>query len=338
MKRALVTGGGGFVGSHIVRQLLSLGIECLVVGRNPYPELQKIGARTLQGDICDAGFLERSFREVDTVFHVAALAGIWGRWQDYYRVNVQGTENVLAACRVNGVARLVHTSTPSVVFNGDNIVQGDEQLPYAHRFLCHYAKTKALAEQLVLEKGALGRDLLTCAIRPHLVWGPGDPHLIPRLLERGRLGKLKKVGDCKNLVDISYVENVADAHILAAKNLETIQTANGQAYFISQGEPVNLWQWIEQLFVDMDVPAIKSRVPYEVAYVGGALLEAVHHLFIKNREPQMTRFLAEQLAKSHCFSIAKARRDLAYSPHISTREGMARLARFYTHPQRSLEV
>lgn len=331
MKRALVTGGGGFVGSHIVRLLLALGVECLALGRNPYPELQKMGAITLQGDICDAAFLEKSFAGVDTVFHVAALAGIWGSGAEYYRINVQGTKNVIAACKATGVLRLVQTSTPSVVFNGNDIVQGDETLPYAHKFLCHYAKTKAIAEQLVLAEGASGKDLVTCAIRPHLVWGPGDPHLIPRLLARGRMGKLKKVGNSNNLVDISYVDNVAESHILAAENLKTTQTANGQAYFISQGEPVNLWEWIDKLFVDLSVPEIKSHVPYGVAYMAGAILEAAHHLFNPNKEPQMTRFLAEQLAKSHCFSINKARKDLGYSPKISTQEGMARLAAFYAN-------
>lgn len=329
MKRVLVTGGGGFVGSHIVKQLLSQGVECLVLGRHSYPELETLGAIPLIGDICDASFLSRSFRNVDTVFHVAALAGIWGKWEEYYRINVQGTQNVLAACKANNVSNLIYTSTPSVVFNGADIVNGDEQLPYAKHFLCHYAKSKALAEKLVLESNS-GRDgLQTCAIRPHLIWGPGDPHLIPRLLERGRKRQLKKVGNCSNLVDISYVDNVAEAHLLAAINLETTETAAGQAYFISQGKAVNLWQWIDELFTEMNVPKVSSRVSFPLAYWAGALLEGVHHIFAANKEPRMTRFLAEQLAKSHCFSIAKATRDLGYTARVSTEEGMKRLIESY---------
>lgn len=331
MKRALVTGGGGFVGSYIVKQLLARGVECLVVGRNPYPELQSLGATCLIGDICDASFLSRSFQNVDTVFHVAALAGIWGKWEDYYRINVQGTENVIAACKSNHVCNLIYTSTPSVVFNGDDIVNGDEQLPYAKHFLCHYAKSKVLAEKLVLESSVGNFPFQTCAIRPHLVWGPGDPHLIPRLLERGRQKQLKKVGDCTNLVDISYVENVAEAHLLAAINLETTKTAAGQAYFISQGEPVNLWHWIDELFRDLGVPQISSRVPFRVAYAAGAVLEGLHHVFASHKEPRMTRFLAEQLAKSHCFSIAKATKDLGYTARITTKEGMKYLSRSYSN-------
>jgi nucleoside-diphosphate-sugar epimerase len=180
-----------------------------------------------------------------------------------------------------------------------------------------------MAEKLVLNSSNL--NFLTCAIRPHLVWGPGDPHLIPRLLERGRLGQLKKVGDCSNIVDISYVENVADAHLLAVANLENSKTAAGQAYFISQGEPVNLWDWIDELFERMGVPPIKTTVPFKLAYGAGAVLERLHKVFAPEKEPRMTRFLAEQLAKSHCFSINKACVDLGYKVRISTNTGMKNL-------------
>jgi len=325
MIKSLVTGGGGFVGSYIVKQLLEQGVHCTVLGRNEYPELSKLGVTCLRGDICDAAFVSDSMKGVDTVFHVAALAGIWGKREDYYKVNVKGTENVITACIKNKVSSLIYTSTPSVVFNGADIVNGDETLPYAKYPLCHYAKSKVVAEKLVLNSNNKDNRFRTCAIRPHLVWGPGDPHLIPRLLERGRLGQLKKIGNCKNLVDISYVENVAEAHILAAMNLEGSGSAAGQAYFISQGEPVNLWQWIDELFRQMDVPPIKTSVPFSLAYCAGAILETLHHIFAPQKEPKMTRFLAEQLAKSHCFSIAKATKDLGYKARISTNAGMKKL-------------
>ncbi len=323
MKRVLITGGGGFVGSHIVKQLREKDITCVVFGRNSYPQVEAMGAECVQGDIADAPSLVRAMENVDTVFHVAALAGIWGKWDDYYRINVTGTRNVLTACKEHGVRNCVYTSTPSVVFNGDDIINGDETLPYGEKVLCHYAKSKIMAEKLVLESNS--HELRTCAIRPHLVWGPGDPHLIPRLLDRGRKKELKKVGNCENLVDISYVENVATAHLLAAENLEKSGTAAGQAYFISQGEPVNLWDWVDELFVTFNVPAIEKRVPFPVAYIAGAMLEGVHTLFASGKEPKMTRFLAEQLAKSHCFSMEKARNDLGYIPQISTEEGMKRM-------------
>lgn len=323
MKRVLITGGGGFVGSHIVKQLRKRDIDCVVFGRNPYPQVAAMGAECVQGDITDVSSLLLATKNVDTVFHVAALAGIWGKWDDYYRINVTGTGNVLTACRKNGVRNCIYTSTPSVVFNGEDIIKGDESLPYGKKVLCHYAKSKIMAEKLVLESNS--QELSTCAIRPHLVWGPGDPHLIPRLLARGRKKELKKVGSCKNLVDISYVENVATAHLLAAENLEKTGTAAGKAYFISQGDPVNLWDWVDELFVNFNIPAIEKRVPFAVAYLAGAILEGVHTIFALEKEPKMTRFLAEQLAKSHCFSMENAKNDLGYIPQISTEEGMERM-------------
>jgi nucleoside-diphosphate-sugar epimerase len=323
MKRVLITGGGGFVGSHIVKQLRKKDIACVVFGRNSYPRLTAMGAECIQGDIAELSSLLRAMENVDTVFHVAALAGIWGKWDDYYRINVTGTRNVLTACKKNGVRNCVYTSTPSVVFNGEDIINGDETLPYGKKVLCNYAKSKIMAEKLVLESNSF--ELRTCAIRPHLVWGPGDPHLIPRLLARGRKKELKKVGNCENLVDISYVENVAMAHVLAAENLETKGTAAGQAYFISQGEPVNLWDWVDELFVTFDVVPIEKRVPFPLAYIAGAVLEGVHTVFFQGKEPKMTRFLAEQLAKSHCFSMDKAKKDLGYIPKINTEEGMKRM-------------
>lgn len=328
MKKVLVTGGGGFVGSHIVRLLQKKkSIEPIVVGRNRYPELEKGGVRCLRGDISNQQEMHTIIRDVDTVFHVAALAGIWGKWEDYQRINVEGTANVVSACKQNGIKRLIYTSTPSVVFNGRDIDAGDEGLPYAEKFLCHYAKSKMIAEKLILSVDH--PHLSCCAIRPHLVWGPGDPHLIPRLLERGRMKKLKKVGKCTNMVDISYVENVASAHILAAENLENSGTAAGKAYFISQGEAVNLWDWIDELFAQFKIPVIQKKVSFPVAYMAGYFLEGLHHLFMSENEPQMTRFLAEQLALSHNFSIENAQNDFGYFPAINTQEGMKRMLEDY---------
>jgi nucleoside-diphosphate-sugar epimerase len=183
-----------------------------------------------------------------------------------------------------------------------------------------------MAEQMVLT--ANSKVLKTCAIRPHLVWGPGDPHLVPRLIERGRKRQLKQVGNGNNLVDISYIDNVADAHVLAADNLNSTATAAGNAYFISQGEPVNLWNWINDLYGRLDIPLITRKVGEVPAYLVGTLLEGVYMWFGISGEPRMTRFLAEQLAKSHWFSIKRARRDLGYEPRVSTAEGMERLVKW----------
>lgn len=323
IKTALVTGGGGFVGKAIVQMLVEKGVACRVMGRNKYPEVEAMGVECLVGDISDVGTVLAATKGVDTVFHVAALAGIWGSWQTYYQTNVLGTRNVIRGCQVNNIPRLIYTSTPSVVFAQQDIKGGDESLPYANSFLCNYAKSKMMAEKLVLS--ATGGPLLTCAIRPHLVWGVGDPHLLPRLVDSGRKKKLKIVGSGKNLVDISYVDNVAYGHILAAANLTNSKTAAGQAYFIGQEKPVVLWDWVNTLFSRLNIPTVESSMSYNTAFMIGALLECVYKFCRLKKEPQMTRFLAQQLAKSHYFLHKKAELDLGYQPIISTEEGMDRL-------------
>jgi nucleoside-diphosphate-sugar epimerase len=323
IKSALVTGGGGFVGGAVVRMLLENNIHCRVLGRNRYPDIESLGAECRVGDICEEQTVMQATKGVDCVFHVAALAGIWGKWQTYYDINVGGTGNVIEGCRKNGVPCLVYTSTPSVVFREYDINGENESLPYATRFLCHYAKSKVEAEKMVLK--ANGPRLKSCAIRPHLIWGPGDPHLVPRLIESGRKGKLAIVGSGKNLVDISYIDNVAHAHILAARNLSTSGSCGGKAYFIGQEKPVVLWDWINTLFSELGIPVVKKKVPFSVAWRVGSVYEMVYSLLGIKREPRMTRFLACQLAHSHFFSHENAEKDLNYKPVVSMEEGMKRL-------------
>ncbi len=323
MRRALVTGGGGFVGLAVVRRLREAGVATTVVGRNRYPAAGALGAECRVGDIRDREFLGKVVAGHDTLFHVAALAGIWGRRQDFFSINVEGTKNVLAACRANRVRHLVYTSTPSVVFDGRSIEGGDESLPYSARPLCDYAASKIEAEKLVL--AANSSSLRTCALRPHLVWGPGDTQIIPRLLRQGRSGRLRIVGNGVNRVDISYIDNVADAHLLAGLNLEHSGTAAGLPFFISQGEPVVLWQWINELFDRVNIPRPDKKVSARTAFRIGWLLETVYRLTGRREEPRMTRFLAEQLALSHWFSPRRAGDILGYTPQVSTQQGMERL-------------
>lgn len=319
-KTTLVTGGGGFVGSGIVRGLLRKGVAVRIVGRNPYPELSALGAECYTGSITDSQLMLEATKNVDMVFHVAALAGIWGKWQDYRASNVDGTNSVVDACLQNGVPSLVYTSTPSVVFNGYDLKGVGEETPYATHFLCHYAKSKVLAERRVLTSAC--KELAVCALRPHLIWGPGDPHLLPRLIAAGKKKQLKMVGNGDNFVDISYIDNVVHAHLLAARNLSTTATASGKAFFISQGEPVNLWNWINDLFVRLGIDPVKKAVPFPLAARIGGSLEIGYRLLGLKGEPRMTRFLAEQLAKSHYFSIEAAKNILGYQPVVTTEEGL----------------
>ncbi|HET6881068.1 MAG TPA: NAD-dependent epimerase/dehydratase family protein [Pirellulales bacterium] len=320
----LVTGANGFLGQYLVEQLVARGDRVRAYCRRPSRELDALGAETLLGDVRDAAPTMAACEGIDAVFHVAAVAGIWGPWKLFYETNTLGTRHVIEGCLRHKVPRLVYTSSPSVTFDGTEQCGVDESAPYPQRWLCHYPHTKALAEQEVLK--ASGPDLLTCALRPHLIWGPRDRQLVPRVIERARQGRLMRVGDGTNLIDMVYVENAARAHLQAADKLYAGSPVAGSAYFISQGEPVNCWRWIDELLALAAAPPVKRAISTTAAYCIGAAMEATYYLARKESEPRMTRFLALQLGKSHYFNIDRARRDLGYDPSISTAEGIRRLA------------
>lgn len=322
---ALVTGATGFLGQYIVEQLVARGDRVRVFCRQASQDLDALGVETALGDVRDRAAVLDACRGVDTVFHVAGVAGIWGPWRHYYEANTLGTRHVVEGCRQHGVARLVYTSSPSVTFAGGDQRNVDESSPYPRRWLCHYPHSKALAEQAVLAAdGQAG--LAACALRPHLIWGPRDRHLIPRLLDRARRGRLVRVGGGHNLIDMVYVDNAAAAHLAAADALAIGSAVAGKAYFITQGEPVNCWQWIDRLLSLAGLQPVERAISYRTAWLAGATLEAGFRLLRLPGEPPMTRFLAAQLGRDHYFDISRARRDFAYRPHVSTDEGMQRLA------------
>lgn len=321
--KVLVTGGGGFLGRYIVRRLLARGDSVTILGRSAHPDLEKLGAAVVRTDISARDPVVAACRGQDAVFHTAALAGIWGPRELYYRTNVTGARNVIEGCRRHGVGKLIYTSTPSVVFSGQALRGVDETQPYGSRFLCHYAATKAEAEREVL--AANGSSLRTVALRPHLIWGVGDNHLIPRVIARARANRLRIVGEGRNKVDIVQVENAADAHLAAEAALNEPGRADGKAYFISQGEPVVLWEWINDLLRRLGIPPVEKRISLGAAYRTGAVLEGIYGALRLRREPPMTRFLAVELAKDHYFDITAARRDLRYAPVKGTEEGVAEL-------------
>lgn len=322
--KALVTGGAGFLGLYITEQLVARGDSVRVVSRRPHPRLGELGVEWQQCDIRDRKCVERACRDVDTVFHVAAVPGIWGPWKHYYETNTLGTRYVLEACRQHGISRLIYTSSPSVIYDGADHLNVDESYPYASRYLCHYPHSKALAEQEVLE--ANGRDgLATVALRPHLIWGPRDNQLVPRLIARARSGRLRRVGSGENVISMSYVENAAAAHLQAADALHADSPVAGKAYFINEPEPVNLWNWIDELLSLAGLPPIRKSISSGVADALGGLGETIYWTFRLSAEPPMTRFLAKQLSGSHSYQIARAQRDFGYKPLVSVAEGMRRL-------------
>ncbi|MGI2189302.1 2-alkyl-3-oxoalkanoate reductase [Shewanella oncorhynchi] len=349
VQHAFVTGAGGFLGKTICLRLLAAGIKVTGFARGHYPELEALGVVMLQGDLVNKDLLQQAMQGCDIVFHVASKAGVWGDRDSYFCPNVKGAANVIAACKALKIDKLVYTSTPSVTFAGQDESGIDESTPYATRFLNHYAHSKAIAEKMMLDANQVGDmplenpdvtqvssqvttqatapyALKTVALRPHLIWGPGDPHLVPRVLSRGRLGKLKLVGREDKLVDTIYIDNAAYAHVLAALELcQAKPKCQGKAYFLSNDEPITMAEMINLILACDALPPVTKRVPQSVAYVAGAVLESVHYLLKKQEEPMMTRFVARQLSCSHYFDISAAKRDLGYRALVSINQGMARL-------------
>jgi nucleoside-diphosphate-sugar epimerase len=321
--KALVTGGGGFLGKAIVKLLLTRGDEARSFSRGDYPELATLGVEQFRGDLADKEALFRAAAGCNIVFHVAAKSGIWGSYADFYRANVTGTENVIAACRRLGIGRLVYTGSPSAVFDGRDVEGGDESLHYPEHYEAHYPATKAMAERLVL--AANSSSLATVSLRPHLIWGPGDNHLVPRIVARGKAGKLRRIGSRPCLVDTVYVDNAARAHLLAGDCLARVGTAAGKAYFISNGEPLPLWEMVNRILACAGLPPVTRSIPAKAAYAIGACCEGIWRTLRLSGEPPMTRFVAREMATSHWFDISAARRDLGYHPEISIDEGLVRL-------------
>lgn len=341
---ALVTGGGGFLGRYIVQALLARGDRVRSFARGDYPELSQQGVEVVRGDIRDNAALASACDGIECVFHTAAIAGIGMDRDVFESVNRTGTELLLVNAARAGVSRFVYTSSPSVTFGGADQRGVDETAPFDFAWMesnrAYYSYTKAYAEQAVL--AANSSAMRTCALRPHLIWGPGDTHLVPRLIARARTGQLRRVGDGMNLVDVTYVENAAEAHLQAADALgrgagagdpgtagwspAEAGSPDGKAYFISQGEPVNCWGWIDEVLGFAGLPPVEKSISRETASRLGALFELVYHSMRLEGDPPMTRFLCAQLSASHWFDISAAQRDFGYQPHVSTAEGMQRLA------------
>ncbi|HTU90021.1 MAG TPA: NAD-dependent epimerase/dehydratase family protein [Gemmataceae bacterium] len=320
---ALVTGGGGFLGTAIVRRLRERGDRVHSFSRRRYAELDSLGVTQHPGDLADSLAVSRAAAGCDIVFHAAAKAGIGGRYRDYLRANVLGAANVLTACRHHGIARLVYTSSPSVVFDGRDMAGVNESVPYPAHYDAAYPRTKAIAERMVLR--ANGAALTTVSLRPHLIWGPGDNHLVPRILARARAGRLRRIGTENKLIDSVYIDNAADAHLLAADRLTPASPSAGKAYFITQGEPLPLWDLVNRILHAAGLGPITRSISPQLAYGMGGLLEVIYAIFRPQEEPPMTRFVARELTTAHWFDISAARYDLGYEPRISLEEGLCRL-------------
>lgn len=323
--KILVTGGGGFLGQALCRGLAERGHDVASFNRGHYPALGALGVRQLRGDLADRDAVVAAARGADAIFHNAAKAGAWGSYESYHAANVTGTQNVLDACRAHGIGRLVYTSTPSVTHRKTHPVEGGtaDSVPYGEGFKAPYATTKLIAEKAVLAANDV--DLATIALRPRLIWGPGDQQILPRLVERAKQGRLRFVGGGHNLIDTTYIDNAAQAHFDALAHLAPGAACAGRAYFISNGEPMTVREIVNSLLQAAGAPTVSKTIPFGVAYAVGMVCEGLWHALPLQGEPPMTRFLAEQLSTTHWYDMSPARRDFGYVPRVNIHEGLMRL-------------
>ncbi len=326
-KKVLITGASGFVGSTLIKALLDLGFHVNTLQRGNYPELNlanvtNFKANLAQIDSHNLEIIKESIRGVEIIFHVASKIGMWGNYDDYYQTNVIGTKNLLQLAKENHIKYFIYTSTPSVVFGKDDICGKDESIDYPKLHLNYYGKTKRIAEELILSSAS--SNFFTAAIRPHLIFGPGDKQLIPKVIKAHIEQKLKIIGDGNNLVDVSFIDNVIDAHLkLLLQMLTDPKKVSGKPYFIGQNSPVKLWDFTNTIFDGIGLKPVTKKIPLKTAYYLGATIEVFFKILnIKNYDPPMTRFIALQLGKSHYFSHQNAINDFGYEEVVSTEEGL----------------
>ena len=322
--KILVTGGGGFLGSAICRQLLSQGHEVIAFQRSRAKHLKAPGIQIVRGDVTDISDLLKASKNCDAIIHTAGKAGVWGDPAEYQKINVEGTTNVIRTCRDLSIPNLVHTSSPSVVHCGSDIENGNESLPIAKHFTSPYPATKALAEKIVL---ASNRDgLRTVALRPHLIWGPGDPHILPRLAKKVRGGKLALPGPQK-VIDTIFIENAAQAHVMALQELQGKARCSGKPYFITNNEPLPQGEIIQKLLAAIGITVEIRSIPTGLARAVGTVCEFSWRILPLSGEPPITRFAVDQLGTAHWFDTSAAERDFGYRPEISIAEGLAILSK-----------
>ncbi|ANW66352.1 steroid delta-isomerase [Mycobacterium sp. djl-10] len=334
--RVLVTGGSGFVGANLVTELLRRGLQVHSFDRAPSPVPDHPDLRTFVGDICSTDDVARAVEGVDTIFHTAAIIDLMGGAsataeyrQRSFAVNVEGTRNLVHAAQRAGVARFVYTASNSVVMGGQNIAAGDETLPYTDRFNDLYTETKVVAEKFVL--GSNGEHgLLTCSIRPSGIWGRGDQTMFRKVFESVLAGHVKVLVGSKDVkLDNSYVHNLVHGFILAAEHLVPGGTAPGQAYFINDGEPINMFEFSRPVVQACGQPWPTLRIPGKLVHAAMTVWQFLHFRFGLPK-PLLEPLAIERITLDNYFSIDKARRDLGYEPLFTTERALAECLPYYT--------
>lgn len=314
----LVTGGTGFLGQHLAAMLLDCGHNVRLMGRNMASArvLLERGATPVVADLREKDAVMTACEGAEVVYHAGALSAPWGRRADFFEINIGGTESVLAGCLKHRVRRVVYVSSPSVVFDGSDQQLLREDAPYPRRFASVYSLTKKLGEDRV--RAASRQGLETVIVRPKAIFGPGDTSLLPRLIDAARRNRLPQLGDGRNLVDLTYVGNVAHALLLAVGSAQAIN----KTYTITNGEHVPLWEVIRVVLQRLHLSTNLRRVPLPVALAAASLMEATAR--VMGREPLLTRYSAAILARTQTYDISAAKRDLGYTPLVSIDDGIER--------------
>ena len=322
--RVLVTGASSLIGGGVAHALASRGDDVVCFQRSRAADVDHLEQRL--GDVRDAAAVSAAAAGCDAIVHVAAKVGVSGAWAEYRSINVDGTTNVMVAARDGGVGRVVHVSSPSVAHGGEPIVGGAADPPVVGRRRAWYAESKALAEVAAL--GSASDELGVVAIRPHLVWGPGDTQLVGRIVERARSGRLALVGGGTALVDTTYIDNAVGALVAALDAVGPRVPCSGDAYVVANGEPRMIRELVQGICAAAGVPFEPRDVPLPVARSLGTIVERVWPL-LRSDEPPLTRFLAEQLGTAHWFDPRPARDDLGWVPEVTIDQGLDRLRDWY---------
>ncbi len=324
--KVLVTGAGSLLLGGVAAALVARGDEVVCLQRRAasFPGSER--AQQVLGDVRDPAAVDEAATGCDVIVHGAARVGVVGTWDDYVGVNVGGTQHVLQSARALGVRRVVHVSTPSVAHAGRSIVGAGADSAVTGRKGAFYAESKAIAEDLALD--ANDAALAVVVLRPHLVWGPGDTQLVGRIVERAAAGRLAMVGTGSALVDTTYIDNAVSAHVAAVDAIEVGAACAGRAYVIANGEPRTVRELVEGICVAAGVPFEPRHVPVALALGLGSVVERVWPR-VRDGEPPITRFIAEQLGTAHWFDPRPARDDLAWEPHVTLDEGFARLREWF---------
>lgn len=325
--KVLVTGGSSLIGTGMIAALAARGDDVVALQRQRSEAVERVGALQRLGDIRDSAAVVEAMQGCDAIVHLAAKVGVVGQWEDYRSINVDGTRNVLAAARTTGIARLVHVSSPSVAHGGESIVGGLATPPVLGRRRSWYAESKAMAEIDAL--ACASEDLGVVAVRPHLVWGPGDMQLVGRIVQRAASGRLALVGDGRALVDTTYIDNAVDALVAALDVVEPGSRCSGRAYVVANGEPRSIRELVAGICEAAQVPFAPRTVSLRVGATLGAVVERAWPLLRRDDEPPLTRFLAEQLGTAHWFDPRPTRDDLGWTPGVSIDAGLERLGDWY---------